>query len=122
VSKLSPAKKRNDQRNFAVFGIWSGLAQRLLGGRCRHQWGTLQGSNIEAARAALRSLLGDIPVFQIGRHLAARVTINQGALMRNPGAVLLVGSGGRIPSLLSVIPRLQARRYPRAAAQSAQQP
>jgi hypothetical protein len=82
----------------------------------------LQGSNIEAARAALRSLLGDIPVFQIGRHLAARVTINQGALMRNPGAVLLVGSGGRIPSLLSVIPRLQARRYPRAAAQSAQQP
>ena len=41
--------------------------------------GALQGSNIEAARAALRSLLGDIPVFQIGRHLAARLTINRGA-------------------------------------------
>jgi hypothetical protein len=44
-------------------------------------------------------------VFQIGRHLAARLTIDRGALMRNPSGVLLVGSGGRIPSLLAAIPR-----------------
>src|SRR5437773_1656123 len=56
----------------------------------------LQGKNVEAARAALRSFLGDIPVFQTGRQLAARLTMNAGALLRNPGNVLLVGSGGRI--------------------------
>jgi site-specific DNA recombinase len=58
--------------------------------------GALQGSNVEAARAALRSLVGNIPVFQTGRQLAARLTMNPAALMRNPGNVLLVGSGGRI--------------------------
>jgi hypothetical protein len=58
--------------------------------------GALQGSNVEAARAALRSLVGNIPVFQTGRQLAARLTMNPAALMRNPGNVLLVGSGGVI--------------------------
>jgi len=38
--------------------------------------GALMGHNIEAARAALRGLLGEILVFQGGRHLAARLTIN----------------------------------------------
>ncbi len=61
----------------------------------------LQGSNVEAARAALRSLLGNIPVFQTGRQLAARLTINPGTLMRNPGNVLLIGSGGPIWDLFS---------------------
>ena len=56
----------------------------------------LQGKNVEAARAALRGLLGHILVFQSGRQLAARLTINRGALLRNPANVLLVGSGGRI--------------------------
>jgi site-specific DNA recombinase len=60
--------------------------------------GALQGKNIEAARVALRALLGNIPVFQTGRQLAARLTINPGALLRNPGNVLLIGSGGGIPS------------------------
>jgi site-specific DNA recombinase len=46
--------------------------------------GALQGSNVEAARAALRSLVGNIPVFQTGRQLAARLTMNPAALMRNP--------------------------------------
>jgi hypothetical protein len=58
--------------------------------------GALEGSNVEAARAALRSLVGNIPVFQSGRQLAARLTMNPSALLRNPGNVLLVGSGGRI--------------------------
>lgn len=58
--------------------------------------GALRGSNVEAARAALRGLVGTIPVFQTGRQLAARLTMNPAALMRNPGNVLLVGSGGRI--------------------------
>ena len=58
--------------------------------------GALEGSNVEAARAALRSLVGNIPVFQSGRQLAARLTMNPSALLRNPGNVLFIGSGGRI--------------------------
>ncbi len=58
--------------------------------------GALKSSNVEAARAALRSLLGNIPVFREGRHLAARLSMNPAALLRNPSTVLLVGSGGRI--------------------------
>ncbi len=57
--------------------------------------GALKGNNVEAARAALRGLLGNIPVFQQGRHLAARLTMNPASLLSNPGIVLLVGSGGR---------------------------
>jgi site-specific DNA recombinase len=52
--------------------------------------GALKGSNIEAARVALRSLLGTIPVFQEGRSLAARLTMNPVALLRNPGTVLVL--------------------------------
>lgn len=58
--------------------------------------GALKASNVEAAREALRGLLGNIPVFQEGRRLAARLTMNASALMRNPDIVLLNGSGGRI--------------------------
>jgi hypothetical protein len=58
--------------------------------------GALRGNNIEAARVALRGLLGEIPVFQEGRHLVARLTMNAAALLRNPDTVLLIGSGGRI--------------------------
>src|SRR4051812_37629199 len=65
--------------------------------------GALMGHNIEAARAALRGLLGEIPVFQEGRHLAARLTINATSLLRNPDTVLLIGSGGVIPTNSPVI-------------------
>jgi hypothetical protein len=58
--------------------------------------GTLRASNVEGAQAPLRSLLGNIPVFQDGRYLAARLTMNPAALLRNPDTVLLVGSGGPI--------------------------
>jgi hypothetical protein len=61
--------------------------------------GVPQGSNVEAARAALPSLVGHIPVFQTGRQLAARLTMNPAALMRNPANVLLVGSGGLLRAL-----------------------
>ena len=64
--------------------------------------GALIGNNIEAARAALRSLLGEIPVFQQGRHLVARLTMNAAALLRNPDTVLLIGSGGVISTVPSV--------------------
>ena len=56
----------------------------------------LRGSNVEAARAALRSMIGEIPVFQMGRQLAGRLTLRPGGLFRNPRDVLFVGSGGRI--------------------------
>jgi hypothetical protein len=60
----------------------------------------LQGSNIEATRAALRSLLGNIPVFQTGRQLASRLTISPETLTRNPGNVLLVASVRSMASTL----------------------
>ena len=77
------------------------LSCRLRRGCCKRKVGklTLQQPHRrgwEAARAALRSLLVNIPVFQTGRQLAARLTISPGALMRNPGNVLLIGSGGAI--------------------------
>jgi hypothetical protein len=59
--------------------------------------GALQGSNVEAARAALRSLVGNIPVFQTGRQLAARLTMNPAALMRNPDIKMV--AGGRFVNL-----------------------
>jgi hypothetical protein len=65
--------------------------------------GALRGNNVEAARAALRGLLGNIPVFQEGRHLAARLTMNPAALLSNPGIVLVVGSGGRIRTNSTVV-------------------
>ena len=61
--------------------------------------GAPQGSNVEAARAALRSLVGSIPVFRTGRQLAARLTMNPAALMRNPANVrsFLIHRGQFIP-------------------------
>ena len=56
----------------------------------------LRGGSVEAARGALRGLIGEIPVFQTGKTLAARLTMRPGGLFRNPASVLLVGSGGRI--------------------------
>ena len=47
-----------------------------------------KGSNVEAARGALRSLIGEIPVVQTGRTLAARLTMRPGGLIRNPAGVL----------------------------------
>jgi hypothetical protein len=61
--------------------------------------GALQGRNIEAARGALRGPLGNIPVFQEGRRLAARLSINPASLLSNAGIVLLVGSGGPLRAL-----------------------
>jgi hypothetical protein len=45
-----------------------------------------------AARAALRSLVANIPVFQSGHQRAARLTMNLAALMRSPENVLFIGS------------------------------
>lgn len=54
----------------------------------------LRGGSVEAARGALRGLIGEIAVFQTGNTLAARLTMRPGGLLRNPGSVLFVGSGG----------------------------
>jgi hypothetical protein len=43
--------------------------------------GPSKGSSAEFARAALRDFLGDMPVFLQGRRLAARLTMNPGALV-----------------------------------------
>jgi hypothetical protein len=54
----------------------------------------LREGSVEVARGALRGLIGEIPVFQTGKTLAARLTMRPGGLFRNRGSVLLVGSGG----------------------------
>ena len=58
----------------------------------------LAGSNVEAVRAAVRGLTGDIPVFEKDGKLYARLAVNAAPLFRrcNPELIELVGSGGRI--------------------------
>ena len=58
----------------------------------------LKGTNVEAARAAVRSLTGDIPVFEKNGKLYGRLTVDAAPLFaqRNPGIIEQVGSGGRI--------------------------
>jgi site-specific DNA recombinase len=59
---------------------------------------TLGGSNVEAARAAVRSLTGEIPVFEHGGKLYGRLSVHAIPLFArcNPGLIEQVGSGGRI--------------------------
>jgi site-specific DNA recombinase len=58
----------------------------------------LGGSNVEAARAAVRSLTGDIPIFQREGKLYGRLAVNAAPLFSrcNPRLIEQVGSGGRI--------------------------
>jgi hypothetical protein len=58
----------------------------------------LEGANVEAARAAVRSLTGDIPVFEKGGKLYGRLTVDAAPLFgrRNPGIIEQVGNGGGI--------------------------
>ena len=58
----------------------------------------LAGSNVEAARAAVRGLTGDIPVFEKGGKLYARLAVDAAPLFSrcNPEIIEQVGSGGRI--------------------------
>lgn len=57
---------------------------------------TLGGSNVEAARTALRSLVGTVPVFAEGRKLYGRIGFNAAQLLRSssPGFIESCGSGG----------------------------
>jgi site-specific DNA recombinase len=59
---------------------------------------TLTGSNVEAARSALRGLVGNVSVFAEGRKLYGRIGLNPAQLLRtsNPGFIESIGSGGRI--------------------------
>jgi len=59
---------------------------------------TLAGSNVEAARAQLRDLIGAVPVFAEGRKLFGRIGFDRAQLLRstNPGFIESVGSGGVI--------------------------
>jgi site-specific DNA recombinase len=59
---------------------------------------TLTGSNVEAARSALRGLVGNVSVFAEGKKLYGRIGLNPAQLLRtsNPGFIESIGSGGRI--------------------------
>jgi hypothetical protein len=65
---------------------------------------TLTGENVEAARAALRGLVGNVSVFAEGRKLYGRIGLNPAQLLRtsNPGSIESIGSGGRIWTVPSV--------------------
>jgi hypothetical protein len=62
---------------------------------------TLASSNVEAARAQLRGLVGTVPVFAEGRKLFGRVGFDRAQLLRstNPGFIESVGSGGPLRAL-----------------------
>jgi hypothetical protein len=64
----------------------------------------LSGSNIEAARAAVRSLTGEIPVFEHGGKLYGRLAVDAAPLFarHNPGFVEQVGSGGPLQNWKSM--------------------
>ena len=66
---------------------------------------TLTGSNVEAARSALRGLVGNVSVFAEGRKLYGRIGLNPAQLLRtsNPGFI-------RIPVRLGAF-ATQARAY-----------
>jgi hypothetical protein len=62
---------------------------------------TLGGSNVEAARTALRGLVGTVPVFAEGRKLYGRLGLGHAQLMRssNPHLIESCGSGGPLRAL-----------------------
>lgn len=68
---------------------------------------TLEGDNVEAARATLRKLVGTVPVFVQDGEAYARVGVDPAPLLEAAG-IEWIGSGGGIPSLLAAIP-LQRR-------------
>jgi hypothetical protein len=57
---------------------------------------TLTGENVEAGRAALRGLVGNVSVFAEGRKLYGRIGLNPAQLLRtsSPAFIESVGSGG----------------------------
>jgi site-specific DNA recombinase len=61
----------------------------------------LAGSNVEAARAQLRGLVGTVPVFAEGRKLYGRLGLDRAQLLRstNPGLLESCGSGGPLRAL-----------------------
>ncbi len=64
---------------------------------------TLTGSNVEAARSALRGLMGTIPVFAQAEKLYGRMELNSTPLLgsSNPRFIERCGSGGPIWNLFS---------------------
>jgi hypothetical protein len=58
---------------------------------------TPEGANLEAARCALRRLVGSIPVFQQDGKIYGRIGFNAAPLFRgsNPNFIERYGSGGR---------------------------
>jgi hypothetical protein len=62
---------------------------------------TLTGSNVEAARSALRGLVGNVSVFAEGRKLYGRIGLNPAQLLRtsNAGFIESIGSGGPLRAL-----------------------
>jgi len=81
---------------------------------------TLEGANIEAARAAVRSIVGTVPMFEQAGELWGRIGMSGAALLRVAG-IERAGSGGpqdgNFGPPLVVVPGLRRRVAALAASQ-----
>jgi hypothetical protein len=74
------------------------LAEEVYRAAVADMAAVLEGTNVEAARAAVRSLTGNIPVFERNGKLYGRLTVDAAPLFsrHNPGIIEQVGSGGAL--------------------------
>ena len=90
------AAKRVAWRRAQAAKVASVPAEALYRVAVRALVATLEGANIEAARAAVRSLVGTVPVFEQAGVLWGRIGMSGAALLRVAGVDERAGSGGPI--------------------------
>ena len=93
------AAKRVAWRRAQAAKVASVPAEALYRVAVRALVATLEGANIEAARAAVRSLVGTVPVFEQAGVLWGRIGMSGAALLRVAGVDERAGSGGPLRAL-----------------------
>jgi hypothetical protein len=85
----------------SVFKVAELPAERLYRDRVAALASTFDGSDVEAKRAALRSLVGPVSVFEKDGALWGRFALDPRPLLMAVGVTCFVGSGGPIWDLFS---------------------
>ena len=93
------AAKRVAWRRAQAAKVASVPAEALYRVAVRALVATFEGANIEAARAAVRSLVGTVPVFEQAGVLWGRIGMSGAALLRVAGVDERAGSGGPLRAL-----------------------
>ncbi len=76
---------------------------------------TLESSNVEGARATLRSLTGTISVFEKAGKLYGRIGVSAMPLYRrNPSTFGLMVAGGTASSVIAITPSIFRQLQPRS--------